>query len=219
VDPVLRSVARYAQRLEPNAAAVQRLILAAAAPPTPTRSPALRRFSVGVALGLAAVFGSVAWASYSQRWFVAKPPTVELPARPAAPPELAPRVLTPLVPSAAPVAAVSAAPPPLAVVAPPPVPPSPASASASGSSAHDDSALLQQARARIGAEPSRALTLTRDHEARYPTSALAEERQALRVEALARLGRSSEAARELEDFEARYPRSPYRRRLRSLVSQ
>ena len=63
------------------------------------------------------------------------------------------------------------------------------------------------------------MTLTRDHELSFPESLLTEERQALRVEALARLGRSSEAEQELTGFEQRFPRSIYRRRLRSLVTR
>jgi hypothetical protein len=219
VDPVLRSVARYAQRLEPDAAAVQRLILATAGRKAPPGSLAIRRFSVGVALGLAAAFGGVAWANYGSRWFAAPQRVVESAKPAAAPPTLAPRLREPALRSAAPVAAVSPAPAPSAVGATPlPATPSVAAARPEASSAQDDSVLLQQARAGISADPSRALTLTRDHELRFPASPLVEEREALRIEAFARLGRGSEAARALEVFEARYPRSPYRRRLRSLLS-
>jgi hypothetical protein len=218
VDPVLRSVARYAQRLEPDAATVQRLILATAGRKAPPRSLAMRRFSVGVALGLAAAFGGVAWANYGSRWFAAPERVVESAKPAAAPPTLAPRLREPALRSAAPLA-VSPAPAPSALGAPPlPATPSVAAARPEASSAQDDSVLLQQARAGISADPSRALTLTRDHELRFPASPLVEEREALRIEAFARLGRGSEAARALEAFETRYPRSPYRRRLRSLVS-
>jgi hypothetical protein len=219
VDPVLRSVARYAQRLEPGADTVQRLILATAGRAAPKRSPIVRRFTVGVALGLAAAFGGVAWANHASRWFGASASVVER-AKPAvraitpAPPLPAPGTQ----PSAAPEPASPAPPPAVAVTTLPAVTPSFGPAGARASSAPDDATLLQQARSSIGSEPSRALTLTRDHELRFPASPLVEERQALRIEAFARLGRGSEAARELAAFEARYPRSPYRRRLRSLVS-
>jgi hypothetical protein len=89
---------------------------------------------------------------------------------------------------------------------------------ASADAVLEDSGLLQQARASVGDNPARALTLTRDHEVRFPSSLLVEERQALRIEALARLSRGVEAASELQSFEGRFPRSPYRRRLRSLVT-
>ena len=223
VDPVLSSVARYAQRLEPDVAAVQRLILATAGRQAPERSPALRRFTVGVALGLAAAFGGVAWASYGARWFGPKQPVVEPRAPRTAPATPEPRALSLAAANPEPLEAASALPLPRMVVPSPPVTPATAAAavgadSAHADSTHADSALLQQARASVGGDPSRALTLTRDHEVRFPASPLVEERQALRIEALARLGRRSEATRELDGFEARYPRSPYRRRLRSLVS-
>jgi len=83
--------------------------------------------------------------------------------------------------------------------------------------AEQDAALLQQARRLVASEPARALTLTRDHELHFPGSPLTEERQALRIEALARLGRRAEAERELATFDQRFPRSIYRHRLRALL--
>ena len=77
--------------------------------------------------------------------------------------------------------------------------------------AEQDAALLQQARRAASADPARALTLTRDHELHFPESGLSEERQALRVEALARLGRAAEAARELAAF-LQYPTASRRNR-------
>jgi hypothetical protein len=79
-----------------------------------------------------------------------------------------------------------------------------------------DAALLQEARGIVASNPAHALTLTRDHELHFPNSALTEERQALRIEALARLGRQAEAARGLLTFEQRFPRSIYTRRLHAL---
>jgi hypothetical protein len=70
----------------------------------------------------------------------------------------------------------------------------------------------------MGSDPGRALTLTRDHELHFPNSVLLEERQALRIEALARLGRRAEAERELQTFTARFPRSIYTRRIQALTS-
>jgi hypothetical protein len=81
----------------------------------------------------------------------------------------------------------------------------------------EDTRLLHEARSSVASNPARALTLTRDHELYFPNSALNEERQALRIEALARLGRHAEAARELIVFEQRFPRSIYARRLRALL--
>jgi hypothetical protein len=82
----------------------------------------------------------------------------------------------------------------------------------------EDTQLLQQARAVVGSDAGRALSLTREHERRFPGSVLTEERRALRIEALVRAAQAGAARRELEAFERSYPRSPYRRRLRSLIS-
>jgi hypothetical protein len=79
-----------------------------------------------------------------------------------------------------------------------------------------DAALLQEARGLVASNPARALTLTRDHELHFPNSALTEERQALRIEALAHLGRHAEAAGALSAFDQRFPRSIYARRLHAL---
>jgi hypothetical protein len=84
-------------------------------------------------------------------------------------------------------------------------------------SLRSEAELLQSARARLGAAPNEALRQTRVHAARFPASVLGEERSALEIEALLRLGRSAEAESALGRFEAEHPRSPYRRRLRALV--
>jgi hypothetical protein len=68
--------------------------------------------------------------------------------------------------------------------------------------------LLRQARANVAAARfSAALGSTAEHERRFPAGRLREERDALRVKALAGLGRSDEARAAAERFGARYPRS------------
>jgi hypothetical protein len=68
--------------------------------------------------------------------------------------------------------------------------------------------LLRQARADVaGARFSAALTSIAEHERRFPAGRLREERDALRVKALAGLGRSEDARAAAERFGARYPRS------------
>ena len=52
-----------------------------------------------------------------------------------------------------------------------------------------------------------ALSALDEHTRRFPRGELAEEREALAVQALARAGRGAEARRRAERFEARYPRS------------
>lgn len=75
----------------------------------------------------------------------------------------------------------------------------------------------QQARRSVVSEPARALELIAEHQQRFPRSVLTEERQALRIEAFLRIGRRSEAERELGIFETLSPRSLYLRRLRALT--
>jgi hypothetical protein len=68
--------------------------------------------------------------------------------------------------------------------------------------------LLRQARADVAATRfSAALNSIAEHERRFPAGRLREERDALRVKALAGLGRSEDARAAAERFGARYPRS------------
>ena len=69
----------------------------------------------------------------------------------------------------------------------------------------------------VAVDPSTALAVIGKHAGAYPHSTLREEREALRIEALIALGRSTEARARLATFEAKYPRSVYRRRLKSLA--
>lgn len=73
--------------------------------------------------------------------------------------------------------------------------------------------LLQQARKAAADDPSTALRLLQEHEGRFPTGMLTPEREVLAIEVLRKLGRTAEAAERLKQFEARYPRSIYLRRL------
>lgn len=212
VDPVLRSVARYAQDLKPSDAALQRLLKGTAKPRH--RRPNLRRFTAAVALGMAAAFGGVAFASYGTTWLRSfQSPTVA--PRPTAPRKAPPRAVAP---PPAPAAAPSVVAPPERSATPTPRLASPASAEAPSASVATDAELLQRARASVASSPALALALTREHAARFSSSLLTEERQALSIEALSRLGRRSEARQGLSEFEETFPRSPYRRRLRALVA-
>jgi hypothetical protein len=69
-------------------------------------------------------------------------------------------------------------------------------------------ALLQRARAAVAkGDHSAALAAIVEHQRRFPTGRLREEREALRVRALAGLGRNDEARRAAERFKAEFPRS------------
>jgi hypothetical protein len=75
----------------------------------------------------------------------------------------------------------------------------------------DEVEILSQARALLAKSPDRALALARDHEARFPHGRLAQERDALVVQALRRLGLAAEARKADETFRTRYPDSLYNR--------
>jgi hypothetical protein len=78
-----------------------------------------------------------------------------------------------------------------------------------GDAARAELRLLRQARAAVLREDfAAALPPLAEHARRFRNGRLAEEREALRVKALAGLGRDREAARTAAAFEARFPRSP-----------
>jgi hypothetical protein len=217
VDPVLRSVLRYARDLQPNAAELSAVVHGTVARPRPKPAPPSRRRRTAWGLvALAATFAAAAaLASYGSRLWLAPP-------APAPPPSIAP---VNVVPPRAP-AGVSRAPAPRSEPSPAPsvansaaparATPVVAASTPPTRDGAEDARLLHEARGAVAINPSRALTLTRDHELHFPSSALNEERQALRIEALARLGRHAEAARELLFFDQRFPRSIYARRLHAL---
>jgi hypothetical protein len=75
---------------------------------------------------------------------------------------------------------------------------------------------IENVRSRVRADPRSALGLCEQYPARFPHGALREERDALRVEALARIGDAGARAA-AEAFFATYPRSVHRARLEALV--
>ena len=80
---------------------------------------------------------------------------------------------------------------------------------ASAARARVELRLLEQARAAVDREDfALAMQLLGDHARRFRRGRLVEEREALRVKALASLGRRSDARRAAAQFEARFPRSP-----------
>jgi hypothetical protein len=128
--------------------------------------------------------------------------------------------------SAAPLRAAPPPPPPLPEASPEPTPeipapttPEPARATTLPSAPAEprdklaeEEALLEQARTLVGSSPARALSLLRNHQARFPGGQLAAERMYLSVDCLRRLGRRVEAQREVDALIARFPRSAYARR-------
>ncbi|HEX3902754.1 MAG TPA: hypothetical protein VH853_07875 [Polyangia bacterium] len=93
-----------------------------------------------------------------------------------------------------------------------PAPPAPVRASgpslAKADAIQEELRLLQQARAAVArGDFAAALPPLAEHGRRFKDGRLAEEREALRVKALAGLGRTGEARRAAAAFEARFPRS------------
>lgn len=82
--------------------------------------------------------------------------------------------------------------------------------SAGRSSLEAERRLLQQARiALLSGAHGEALEALDTHARRFGAAQLAEERDALRIEALHAAGREDEARRALEEFRRSYPRSPF----------
>lgn len=79
----------------------------------------------------------------------------------------------------------------------------------------DEFQLLRNARSALASTPTRALSLTSEHERLFPSGMLTQEREAIAIEALLRLGRRVEADARAERFLARFPTSPYRARIES----
>ena len=110
------------------------------------------------------------------------------------------------VPALAPVAAPT---PPAAPPAESPPPPARApSPAAPVDTSAAERALIDQARnALVRGSPDGALRAVREHERRFPHGALDEERDSLRVQALAAAGQAGEAASRAAEFHRRHPHS------------
>ena len=83
----------------------------------------------------------------------------------------------------------------------------------------DEPQLIERARKALGAEPRRALSLTQEHQRRFPAGALAVERDVIALEALARSGQTADATRRARAFAAKYPKSIHLPRVRALLAR
>jgi hypothetical protein len=79
-------------------------------------------------------------------------------------------------------------------------------------------ALLTRAQEQLEVAPATALALLGEHEQRYASGVLVQERELLRIDAERALGRSDSAAARAQAFIARFPRSPQRARLETWLS-
>jgi len=73
--------------------------------------------------------------------------------------------------------------------------------------------LLERARRLLQTNPRQALDLVREHERRFVSGALVQEREIVAIDALERLGRSDDARSRDESFRARYPSSVHGKRV------
>jgi hypothetical protein len=83
----------------------------------------------------------------------------------------------------------------------------------------NEGALLLRARRELGSNPAETLQLTEEHVKLFPAGTLVPEREVLAIEALAQLGRTSDARARFSDFRARFPHSPHLTRLESMLGR
>ncbi len=80
-------------------------------------------------------------------------------------------------------------------------------------------ALLQSAQRALSSDPRGALDFIARHARAYPKGDFAEERDVLRIDALARLGRKDEALSRAADHQRRYPHSAHRPRVEAILAK
>jgi hypothetical protein len=83
----------------------------------------------------------------------------------------------------------------------------------------DELRLLARARRALAHDPRLALSLAREHERRFPASAMDQERDVIAVAALADLGDGAEARQRAERFAREHPGSAYLERVRASAAQ
>jgi hypothetical protein len=137
-------------------------------------------------------------------------------------------VARPVLPPATLSVAPPPAEPPIATISPADLPSAPAesfapkpvqrSATAAGPSEGDEIALLARAHDALQGEPAKSLALCREHEAKFASGHFGQEREAVAIEALVKLGRRAEAQRRWSAFRDRFPTSSHRVHLESLFS-
>jgi hypothetical protein len=89
----------------------------------------------------------------------------------------------------------------------------------SGGVAADEFALLRDARRAIVTQPERALNLAEQHAQRFPAGMLTQEREAIAIEALAKLGRDAQAQSRARIFLKAHPGSPYKPRIDAALAR
>jgi len=204
VAPPVGAAERVAARLARGAGAVAGVAGVSALAPVHGGRPTLAPSSPWSAYGARFVRWSLlplgvggALGAMGHAW-LGSAPSPHHPALPVAPASVVVPVPATTVEEAPPVAEAEA-----------PADPAPAATvAAARSSLPDERALLDRARRQLAsAEPQRALTFLEQHAQRYARGALAEEREAMWVNALVLLGRKDEAKARGEAFQSRFPNS------------
>jgi hypothetical protein len=141
----------------------------------------------------------------------ASPPTAHTTAPAPQPPPPAPHDVAIVAPDLAPPPAPARRPAPRHVVAEPPAQPLPEATVAPPPPAPAQAVLVRDAWLALSAnDPRRALDLADQDASIHPDGVLAEEREAIRIVALARLGHIDEARVAASTFLARYPATVHR---------
>jgi len=199
LPPDVRALLDHEREVPPLPATVRaraiaraRAALVAGVPRRATLIPVRRTHWAAVAALIFLVSGGVGAAAYQFRAHL-------LPARDVAPAPA--KIVAPPAPRPAP-----PAPPIVEEQVAPSAPAKPALSKAE--TAREELRLLRQARAAVAREDyTAALPPITEHARRFKDGRLAEEREALRVKALAGLGRTEDARRVAAAFRARFPRS------------
>jgi len=202
LPPEVRALLDHEREIQPLPATVRARAVARAraallagvdrrAVPVPARRP---RWLAAAAM-ICIISAGVGAAAYQVRVHMASPPEIRplpAPVKIVAPPPRAP--------------AAEIVPEPEPVIAAPPAPTKPALSKAE--SAREELRVLRQARAAVARDDfAAALPPIAEHARRFKDGRLSEEREALRVKALAALGRTDDARRAAVAFRARFPRS------------
>jgi hypothetical protein len=188
------SAAQRARAMARARAALATPSAAPVAPPRLARQP--RLVAAAAAIVASTAVAAAAYALHDRFW----------PAKRAPAETSAVVAIRPAISPALPVAADKVAPPPVEEPRPPaiPAPPAPSKAEAT----RLELRLLREARAAVArGDYAGAMVPITEHARRFKNGRLVEEREALRVKALAGLGRTEEARRTAASFRARFPRS------------
>jgi hypothetical protein len=187
--PPLPATVRARAIARARAALVAGVDRGAAAPAPPHQT----RWAVAAAV-ICLLGGAVGAAAYEIRVHFTTPPEVRptLPVKIVAPPPAAPVVAPAAIADVPPAPPIAGARPPMS----------------RADAARAELRLLRQARAAVAREDyAAALPPIAEHARQFKNGRLAEEREALRVKALAGLGRTEDARRAAAAFRDRFPRS------------